>query len=76
MFGGQVGISPHVTIANGVKISAQSGISNNVLKENSILMGAPAYDLRSYHKSYIHFKNLDDIVKRLEKLEKKLGENQ
>ncbi len=76
MFGGQVGISPHVTIANGVKISAQSGISNNVLKENSILMGAPAYDLRSYHKSYVHFKNLDDIVKRLEKLEKKLGENQ
>jgi UDP-3-O-[3-hydroxymyristoyl] glucosamine N-acyltransferase len=75
MFGGQVGISPHVTIANGVKISAQSGISNNVLKENSILMGAPAYDLRSYHKSYVHFKNLDDIVKRLEKLEKKLGEN-
>ncbi len=74
MFGGQVGISPHVTIANGVKISAQSGISNNVLQENSILMGAPAYDLRAYHKSYIHFKNLDDIVKRLEKLEKTLGE--
>ncbi len=73
MFGGQVGISPHVTIANGVKISAQSGISNNVLKENSILMGAPAYDLRAYHKSYVHFKNLDDIVKRLEQLEKKLS---
>jgi UDP-3-O-[3-hydroxymyristoyl] glucosamine N-acyltransferase len=73
MFGGQVGISPHVTIANGVKISAQSGISNNVLKEDSILMGAPAYDLRAFHKSYVHFKNLDDIVKRLEKLEKKFG---
>lgn len=71
MFGGQVGISPHVTIANGVKISAQSGISNNVLKENSILMGAPAYEIRAFHKSYIHFKNLDDIVKRLEMLEKK-----
>jgi UDP-3-O-[3-hydroxymyristoyl] glucosamine N-acyltransferase len=74
MFGGQVGISPHVTIANGTKISAQSGISNNVLRENSILMGAPAYDIRAYHKSYVHFKNLDDIVKRLEKLEKKLDE--
>ena len=35
--------------------------------------GAPAYDLRAYHKSYVHFKNLDDIVKRLEQLEKKLS---
>ncbi|MDD3861077.1 MAG: UDP-3-O-(3-hydroxymyristoyl)glucosamine N-acyltransferase [Bacteroidales bacterium] len=74
MIGGQVGISPHITIANGTKISSQSGISNNVLKEDSLLMGAPAYDIRAYHKSYIHFKNLDDIVKRLESLEKKLSE--
>jgi UDP-3-O-[3-hydroxymyristoyl] glucosamine N-acyltransferase len=73
MFGGQVGVSPHVTIANGTKISAQSGISNNVTKENSILMGAPAFDIRAYHRAYVHFKNLDDIVKRLEKLEKKLS---
>lgn len=70
MIGGQVGISPHITIANGTKISSQSGIANNVLCENSILMGAPAYDIRSYHRSYVHFKNLDDIVKRLEMLEK------
>ncbi|HNQ66772.1 MAG TPA: UDP-3-O-(3-hydroxymyristoyl)glucosamine N-acyltransferase [Bacteroidales bacterium] len=74
MIGGQVGISPHITIANGTKISSQSGISNNVLKEDSILMGAPAYEIRAYHKSYIHFKNLDDIVKRLESLEKKLSD--
>ncbi len=70
MIGGQVGISPHVTIADGTKISSQSGISNSVKKENSIIMGAPAYNIREYHKSYIHFKNLDKIVKRLEYLEK------
>ncbi len=73
MFGGQVGISPHVKIANGTKLSAQSGIANSVKKEDSILMGAPAYDIRQYHKSYIHFKNLDKIVKRLDELEKKLN---
>lgn len=73
MFGGQVGISPHVTIANGTKISAQSGISNNVTKENSILMGAPAFDIKAYHRAYVHFKNLDDIVKRLEALEKQIN---
>lgn len=70
MIGGQVGISPHIKIADGTKISSQSGISNSIKKENSILMGAPAYDIREYHKSYIHFKNLDKIVKRLEFLEK------
>jgi len=74
MIGGQVGVSPHTTIANGTKISSQAGISNNVLKEDSILMGAPAFDIRAFHKSYVHFKNLDDIVKRLEKLEKKQSE--
>lgn len=74
MIGGQVGISPHITIANGTKISAQSGISNNVLREDSLLMGAPAYDMRAYHRSYVHFKNLDEIVKRIELLERKLGE--
>ncbi|MCK9254959.1 MAG: UDP-3-O-(3-hydroxymyristoyl)glucosamine N-acyltransferase [Bacteroidales bacterium] len=74
MFGGQVGIGPHITIANGTKLSAQSGVPNNVLKEDSILMGAPAFDIRAYHRAYVHFKNLDDIVKRLENLEKKLKE--
>jgi UDP-3-O-[3-hydroxymyristoyl] glucosamine N-acyltransferase len=72
MFGGQVGISPHVIIANGTKLSAQSGIANSVKKENSILMGSPAYNIREYHKSYVHFKNLDKIVKRLEELERKI----
>lgn len=73
MFGGQVGIGPHVKIANGTKMSAQSGVINNVKKEDSILMGAPAFEIRDYQKSYIHFKNLDKIVKRLDELERQLG---
>ncbi len=72
MIGGQVGISPHLKIANGTKISSQSGISNNIKKENTVIMGSPAYEIRDFHKSYIHFKNLDKIVKRLDELEKKL----
>lgn len=72
MFGGQVGIGPHVKIANGTKMSAQSGIANNVKTKNSILMGAPAFDLRDYHRAYVHFKNLDKIVKRIDELERRL----
>lgn len=74
MFGGQVGIGPHITIANGTKLSSKSGLSNNVLKEDSLLMGTPAFDIRAYHRAYIHFKNLDDIVKRIDSIENKLNE--
>jgi hypothetical protein len=32
-------------------------------------MGSPAWEASKYRKSYIHFRNLDKIVERLEKLE-------
>lgn len=70
MIGGQVGISPHLHIANNTKISSQSGISNNITKEDSIMKGSPAIDINTFHKSYVHFKHFNEIVKRLEKLEK------
>jgi hypothetical protein len=34
-------------------------------------MGTPAINLRHFMKSYIHFKNLGDIIRRIEELEKK-----
>ncbi len=70
MIGGQVGISPHVKIADNTKIASQSGITKSILKKNTIIMGSPAFDMKDFHKSYIHFKALDKINKRLEKLEK------
>jgi UDP-3-O-[3-hydroxymyristoyl] glucosamine N-acyltransferase len=33
-------------------------------------MGSPAWEASKYRKSYIHFRNLDRIVERLDKLEK------
>ncbi len=71
MFGGQVGIVGHLEIADNTTITAQSGISKNVTKNGEILMGSPAFEATKYRKSYIHFRNLDNIVKRLGKLEKK-----
>lgn len=70
LFGGQVGIIGHLVIEDNVKIAAQSGISTN-LKENDIVMGSPAYDIKKYKISYIHFRNLDKHVKRIDDLEKK-----
>jgi UDP-3-O-[3-hydroxymyristoyl] glucosamine N-acyltransferase len=73
MIGGQVGIVGHIKIGDNVKIQAQSGIPSNV-KDGEVIMGSPAFNLRQYMKSYIHFKNLQNLVDRLDDLEKKLGE--
>ncbi len=69
MIAGQVGLIGHLNIADDVKIGAQSGISTN-LPEGSIVLGSPAFDIVKYRKAYVHFRNLPDIIKRLEELEK------
>lgn len=71
MIGGQVGIVGHITIADGVKIQAQSGINKSLTIEGEAVQGAPAYNIKDYLRSYIHFKNLPGIVSRLEELERK-----
>ena len=72
LIGGQVGIVGHITIGNNVRIQAQSGISSNV-KDDVVIQGSPALNYGDYNKSYVHFKNLPTIVKRLDKLEKDNG---
>jgi len=72
MFSGQVGIVGHLKIADGTIIAAQSGISKNT-KAGEAYMGSPAFEVQKYRKSYIHFRNLEKIVERVEKLEKDKG---
>jgi UDP-3-O-[3-hydroxymyristoyl] glucosamine N-acyltransferase len=69
MIAGQVGIIGHLNIGNDVKIGAQSGISTN-LKDGTIVLGSPAFEIGRYRKSYVLFRNLPDIVARLDELEK------
>lgn len=70
MFSGQVGIVGHLNIADNTIITAQSGISKNITKKGEVFMGSPAFDANKYRKAYIHFRNLDSVVQRLDKLEK------
>lgn len=71
MIGGQVGISGHISVGDEVKIAAQSGLSSSV-KNGKIIMGAPAFDHDKYIKAYIHFRNLEKLVKRIDELEKQV----
>ena len=77
---GQVGIAGHIQIADGTIFGAQAGQANSVTKSNQILMGSPAFDLRSFQRSSIAFKNLSDMQrlvytmqKRIDELEKKMN---
>jgi UDP-3-O-[3-hydroxymyristoyl] glucosamine N-acyltransferase len=72
MIGGQVGIIGHLKIADNVKIAAQSGIGSNIDEEGGTYQGSPAYKIREYQKSYIHFRKLPTIATRLDEVEKKV----
>jgi len=71
MIGGQVGIIGHLVIADDVKIAAQAGIGKSIIKPGTIVEGSPAFDIRDYQRSYVHFRRFDNIVKRIDELERK-----
>ena len=69
MFSGQVGIVGHIQIADNTIITAQSGISKTIKKRGEIMMGSPAFEAGQYRKSYVHFRNIDSLAKRVDQLE-------
>jgi len=69
---GQTGLIGHLTIADGTIIAAQSGVGRSIKEENSIVEGSPAFKIRDFQKSYIHFRRLNDLVKRVNELETQL----
>jgi UDP-3-O-[3-hydroxymyristoyl] glucosamine N-acyltransferase len=72
VIGGQVGIVGHLHIADYTKINAQSGVTKSVKEPKSSLTGTPAYDFKPMLKSQILMRNLPDMMKRLEELEKEI----
>lgn len=71
MVAAQVGIVGHLTVGNNVKVAGQSGVTTN-LKDDAVVFGSPAFDAGKYRKAYVHFRNLQKLVDRIEELEKKL----
>lgn len=70
MIGGQVGISGHISLADGCKIGAQSGIMSNITEENTTLFGYPALESKQYMKSFVYFRKLPDLSRKLDELSK------
>ena len=66
--GGQVGIVGHIKIGSQVKIQAQSGVTTNI-NDKETLYGSPAIAYNDYLRSYVHFKKLPEMAKKLNNLE-------
>ncbi len=72
LVGGQVGISGHIKVADRTQIVAQSGVPNNIKKTDTTIMGTPGILIDDFKKSYVGFRRLPSILKRLQILEDKI----
>ena len=68
---GQVGVAGHLEIADNCVFGAQSGVPSSVRK-SGMYQGSPVIDAMNWRRSVVGFKQLPEMMKRLQALEKKL----
>jgi len=72
MIGGQVGFVGHIHIADKSKFQAKSGINSSVKEPGQDFYGYPALKYGKFQRSFVHFRNLPDLAKKIHELEKKI----
>jgi UDP-3-O-[3-hydroxymyristoyl] glucosamine N-acyltransferase len=70
---GQTGATGHIRIGSGAQIAAESAVFDDV-PENTKLRGIPAIPWRDYARREVWTNRITELAKRIEELEKKLGE--
>jgi UDP-3-O-[3-hydroxymyristoyl] glucosamine N-acyltransferase len=70
--GGGVGIGGHLDIADNVHFTGQSLVTRSVQKPGTYSGNLPAVKNRDWRRSIAHIRHLDDIVRRLKALEKRV----
>ena len=73
MIAGQVGFAGHLKIGDHVIIGAQAGVTNDV-KDNHIIQGSPAFNIKNFQRSNVVFKNLPELRREVTDLQKKVAE--
>lgn len=69
---GQAGVAGHCSLGDGVILTAQSGVSHDV-PAGTMISGSPAFDNRLWLRAVTVFQRLPELLKRLDRLEKKLN---
>ena len=68
---GQTGIAGHCAVGDGVILTAQSAVSHDV-PAGKIISGSPGFDNRVWLRAVAIFQRLPELLKRLDRVEKKL----
>lgn len=68
--GGSVGFAGHLEIADGVTFTGMAMVIGHVPEAGVYSSGIPAMPTRDWRRSAVRFRQLDDMARRLEKLEK------
>jgi len=69
---GQVGIAGHCSVGDGVILTAQSAVSHDV-PPGKMISGSPGFDNRTWLRAVTIFQRLPELLKRLDRLEKKIA---
>jgi UDP-3-O-[3-hydroxymyristoyl] glucosamine N-acyltransferase len=69
---GQTGIAGHCTVGDGVILTAQSAVSHDV-PPGKMISGSPGFDNRIWLRAVTIFQRLPELLKRLDRVEKKLA---
>jgi UDP-3-O-[3-hydroxymyristoyl] glucosamine N-acyltransferase len=71
---GQVGIAGHCTVGDGAILTAQSAVSHDV-PPGKMISGSPGFDNRVWLRAVAIFQRLPELLKRLDRLEKRVAAN-
>ncbi|HVU48872.1 MAG TPA: UDP-3-O-(3-hydroxymyristoyl)glucosamine N-acyltransferase [Terracidiphilus sp.] len=70
---GQVGVAGHCTVGDGAILTAQTGVSHDI-PAGKMISGSPGFDNRLWLRAVAIFQRLPELMKRVNKLEERLGE--
>jgi len=73
--GGASNIVGHITIADNVQLTIGSTVTRSIKEAGLYSSGTPLEVNSKWHRNFIRFSSLDDMAKRIRKLEKTLDKN-
>ncbi len=68
---GQAGVAGHCKLGDGVILTAQSAVSHDV-PPGKVISGSPGFDNRIWLRAVTIFQRLPELLKRLDRVERKL----
>jgi UDP-3-O-[3-hydroxymyristoyl] glucosamine N-acyltransferase len=69
---GQTGVAGHCSLGDGVILTAQSAVSHDI-PAGKMISGSPGFDNRVWLRATLIFQRLPELLKRLDRVEKKLA---